>query len=244
MELNVTEQTKWVDGMTRKYIFVLVSSFLFIFQAYGYFSEGSFLSSGESQEESHISGFQVEMDRLQKEDHGHIKLALLLRAEGVFGKELSKFWMLVKNTGVGHDAIWDYPAHCRLTASFPCILLDEQYIAALKEALDGLGHASRNIGIVGLHQTDNFDYIQLDSPFLLALTTDFVNRIGVSEEHVKGIDFPFHITLHKHNGQNDAHLGKIRHLEREIELDVKVNWVLYLYRSIDDELEVVKKIYL
>ena len=104
----------------------------------------------------------IEENGLKKE------FVLYARPRGDLGKEMRIYWTLVRsNADVKHDAIAHYPPHVRLTDFFPNKQSDKFYEKALKQALKSMGERERTIQVIQLIQSDDIDYIEVDSKISL-----------------------------------------------------------------------------
>jgi len=108
-----------------------------------------------------------------------------------------------------------------------------------------MGDTPRTINIVNLHQGkqgSKLDYIQLQSDFLLTLTTKFVHLANIDPSKIKGVDFPYHITLRDWDFKDKNKLPRIQKIEDQINLKAQASWSLFLYRESDGLLYVFKEI--
>lgn len=178
-----------------------------------------------------------------------IQYILYVRPGGDLGNQLRQFWNNVKIRRLDNPAVLDYPPHCSLTGFFPgSISQEDEYILALRQALKNMEPISIQITSKKVQQGPKLDYIPLASPDLLAITTKFVELIGISTKYIKAQPgtFGYHISLREDTKAKTT--ASVRKLEDKYidlaasGLSKKTTWALYIYRKMNNQLKEVVRI--
>lgn len=196
----------------------------------------------------HADDFQIKglADRLEphKREHKDAFYAIYARPKGALGEKLSIYWDAIESSReLRHKKIVDtIPSHCCLTTFFKGKHPESFYIDAFEWTLSEFKKKSHKIHIIDMVQEKKSDFIELHSTFLFEFAKFFADIADVNLSHVRNPNVhPYKILLRNCQFKNSKKLKKIRKLEDQIKLDVRVRWTVVLYRKLDGHLRIIKE---
>lgn len=175
-----------------------------------------------------------------------IQYAVLLSADGPLGTDLDKYWKVIEDSDLNHDAISQYPPHCTITGFFNPKHPASYYFQKIQDAITNVGGIP-SVKVRSYPQHDNtLDYLVLTSnlDYLTDVGVEFLSLAHLPATLVKGPirpkgqkGFTFHITLRDKTFDTELdRLQRIHDLQNQyVHPKDAAGWFIGLYIRENDE---------